>query len=412
MTAEPSPERPLEATGPPLRLAFVTSHPIQYQAPLFRALAQRPEVDLTVFFCSDHGLKESRDPGFGVSFKWDVPLLEGYRSEFLPNRSPRAGNAFWGQINPGLFGRIRRGGFDAVLVHGYAFASCWIAFAAALASRSRLMLRTEVNLLEPRPFWKRVLKQSLLRPAFKIFDRCLPIGSLNYEYYRHYGVSPLRMVYAPYAVDNRFFSEKVLRAPEKRAELRAQLGLPKEGPVVLLCARLLSNKHPMDLLRALEATESTPPIHALVVGDGALRGECESFAKARLGKRVVFAGFQNQSQLPSFYAAADLLVLPSEQEPWGLVVNEAMASGLAVIASSSVGAAADLVWHGKTGFVYPAGRPEQLAKYLDLSFRPETLRRFQEAGRRRISAWSLEQTVQGILRATGSSTPFRAEPRE
>ncbi len=390
-----------ERTGKRHRLAVVTSHPIQYQAPLFRELARRPEVDLTVFFCSDHGLTERLDPGFGQSFKWDVPLVEGYRYELLPNRSPHPGpeNGFLGEFNPALLPRLARGGFDAVLVHGYAYASCWLAFAAAKLGGARLLMRAEAHLLEPRPRWKRAAKAAILRPAFKIVDAGLAIGTLNHEYYRHYGISPLKLVHAPYSVDNDYFAAEADRWRATRTAIRRELGLPEDVPVVLFCGKLIPKKRPLDLLEALSRTSRVPPIHALVVGDGLLRPECETFVRSKLPGRVAFAGFQNQASLPKMYAAADLLVLPSEIEPWGLVVNEAMASGLPAVVSTAVGAAADLVRPGETGDIFTVGDVEALARSLEAICRPEKLRACSVAARERMARWSLRETADGIVRA-------------
>ncbi|MHB8564787.1 MAG: glycosyltransferase family 4 protein [Acidiferrobacteraceae bacterium] len=387
--------------GEPRRLAIIASHPIQYQAPLFQALAKRPNLDLTVFFCSDHGATERPDPGFGQIFKWDRPLLEGYRYEFLRNRSPRpAVTGFFGELNPALVWRLARGRFDAVLVHGYSYASCWLAFLGTKLGRARLLMRAESHLLEPRPPWKRALKAAILRPTFKLLDAGLAIGSLNYAYYRHYGVPPLKLIYAPYSVDNDFFAAEAGRWRPERVAIRRELGLPEQAPVALFCAKLLWKKRPLDLLQALVQTRSEPRVHALIVGDGPLRSDCEAFARAKLPGRVAFAGFQNQTALPRMYAASDHLVLPSDVEPWGLVVNEAMAAGLPVLASSSVGAAADLIRPDtESGLIFPAGDVAALTRALDavcVSDRLATLSRGAQAA---IRNWSLKETVEGVLTA-------------
>lgn len=400
MSTETTHASDVASTRRPRRLAVVTSHPIQYQAPLFRELAKRPDVDLTVFFCSDHGVTEQVDPGFGRSFKWDVPLLDGYRHEFVPNVARHPGpTGFFGEINPALVGKLARGKFDAVLVHGYAFASCWLAGAGAKLGGAKLLLRGESHLLEPRPRWKRFAKRLLLGPAFRFVDACLPIGSLNYEYYRSYGVSPLKLIYAPYTVDNDFFAREADRWRPRRNEVRRELGLPEDAAVALFSAKLLPKKRPLDLLKALEATRTAPAIRALFVGDGPLRSECEAFARTRLAGRVAFAGFRNQTDLPRLYAAADVLVLPSDVEPWGLVLNEAMAAGLPVIASAVVGAAADLVRPGETGEMFRLGDIAALAGALDKVCEPATAARLSAGARARIARWSIRETADGIARA-------------
>jgi glycosyltransferase involved in cell wall biosynthesis len=379
----------------------VASHPIQYQTPLFRDLARHPRVDLTVLFCSDHGAVESTDAGFGKSFRWDIPMLEGYHHEFVPNNSLRAGvdRGFWGELNVGLVSRLRRGRFDAVLVHGYAFASCWLAFLGAKLGGSRLLLRMDSNLTWQRSALKRAIKRLTLPPTFGLFDAFLPIGSLNYEYYRAYGVTPLKLVYAPFSVDNAYFQQAAERERPRRNEIRRSLGLPPEVPVALLCGKLIPLKRPFDFLDALKVSSVDPRWHGLVVGDGALRARCEEHAQANLPGRVAFAGFRNQSELAAMYAAADVLVLSSDTENWGLVANEAMASGLPVLLSTSVGAAPDLVRQRETGFVFPTGNVAALARCLDEAVQPGRLDALRRGASDRIAAWSIGETVAGIARA-------------
>src|ERR671923_2005224 len=142
----------MTSTHRPYRLAVVASHPIQYQAPLFRALAARPEIDLTVLFCGDWGLESYDDKGFGRELKWDVPLLDGYRSEFLPNVSPKPSpSRFWGLINPGVVRRLRAGRFDALWMHGWAKFTDWLAMLTAFASGVPVLLRGETTLLPRLP---------------------------------------------------------------------------------------------------------------------------------------------------------------------------------------------------------------------------------------------------------------------
>jgi hypothetical protein len=103
-----------------LRLAYVVTHPIQYQSPLLRRLALEPDIDLTVFFASDHSVQGYTDEGFGsVRVKWDIPLLEGYRYEFLPLIRSATKTSFWAPINRGFYSAFKKGKYDAIWLHGY-----------------------------------------------------------------------------------------------------------------------------------------------------------------------------------------------------------------------------------------------------------------------------------------------------
>jgi glycosyltransferase involved in cell wall biosynthesis len=381
----------------PRRLAFLTSHPIQYQAPLFRALARRPEVDLTVFFGTDQGARAYRDPGFGAAVQWDVPLLEGYAHVVLPNLNPRGTSAgFFGLVNPGIVQALRRGRFDALIVHGWAHATSWLAFGAARALGVPLLLRGESNGLREVAGWRAAVKRRALAWLFARTAGFLAIGSLNREFYRRHGVPAHRVFSAPYAVDNAFFRRAAEAHLPERDRLRGQEGLAADATVFLFCGKLTPVKRPLDLLAAFQRLGAGPRAALLYVGDGPLRAEIERRAAGSPGVRVL--GFRNQSELARYYTVADVLVLPSEFEPWGLVVNEALNFGLRVIASDQVGAAPDLVQGEDHGQVVPAGDVAALARAMRAGLdHPEPRPRL--GGKRLIDGWGIEEATEGILEA-------------
>ncbi len=389
------------------RLAVVASHPIQYQAPLFRALAAAPDMDLSVFFCSDSGARAYRDPGFDREVKWDVDLLDGYRSEVLPNASPRpTPSTFWGLINPGIASRLRGGDFDAVLVHGWGHVTYWLAMAAAFVSGLPVLLRGESNLLRVLPPWKQKLKRALLTQLFRRVSGFLTIGRYNAEFYRAYGVGDEQLFLVPYAVDNRFFCTRADELLPRRREIRRELGIPEDRLVVLFCGKLTPAKRPMDLIEAFARVSADVRAALVYVGDGPQRPELESYIERRRLKDVYLMGFRNQTELPRFYALADVFVLPSGFDPWGLVVNEAMCFGLPVVVSDQVGARGDLVTDDVNGAVYPTGDVLALAQVLarilgDTAFRNA----MGLASRDRIEAWSLEQDVRGVQRCLERVAP-------
>src|SRR5437867_3974057 len=186
----------------PFQLAILASHPIQYQVPLFRALAARPEIELRVFFCCRMGLERYQDPGFGLSLSWDIPMLEGYSYVFLRNLSHRAGSSrFLDILNPGIASAILRGNFDAIWIHGWALATNWIAWACASAFRVPILLRGEANGLNEPTGIKRKVKQAVLKTFFTRVAAFLAIGSNNARFYRSYGVPEERIFFTPYSVD-------------------------------------------------------------------------------------------------------------------------------------------------------------------------------------------------------------------
>ena len=351
------------------RLACLVSHPIQYQAPLFRYLAARPGIDLTVFFLSDLSVHAYRDSGFGVSVKWDVPLLDGYRHEFLPRVGSGSGLSFWRPWTFGLRARLRRGQFDALWVHGYAHRGCLAGIAAAKSLGIPVMLRGESNLLsETDDALKLGVKRIAMPALLRTIDGLLAIGRLNREYYLHYGVEAGRIFPMPYAVDNEFFRTAAERARPNRERLRAELGLKPGRSVILFASKMQRHKRAADLLEAYVRLSpdgvAEPAAYLVFAGDGEERANLERRARELKWDSIRFIGFRNQSELPALYDLCDVFVLPSDHEPWGLVVNEAMNAGKPVIVSDRVGAGSDLIEDGINGFVYPAGDIAALANRL------------------------------------------------
>ena len=382
------------------RLLVLASHVIQYQVPMFRTLAADPRLDLTVLFCSDWGVTAYHDEGFGREVRWDVPLLDGFRSEFLPNWSPRPHpGRFWGLINPAALQRIRCGEFDAVWVHGWASVTNCMVMLTAFSARVPVLLRGDTNLLPPLPRWKRWLKQVILSHLFHYVSAFLAIGKNNADFYRAYGVPAERILAVPLAVDNDFFAATARALPPKN-DLKRDLQIPQDLPVVLFCGKLTPVKRPMDLLRAFEKAVRTRPAALLFVGDGVLRGDLENYSAKHQVPNVCFAGFRNQTELPRYFGVGDVLVLPSSTEPWGLVVNEAMNFGLPVICSNQVGCAADLVKPDENGYVFPAGDIDALAGSLAAMLTDKGRRSAMgERSRALIADWGFRNDLEGVVAA-------------
>ncbi|MBV9463663.1 MAG: glycosyltransferase family 4 protein [Verrucomicrobiae bacterium] len=388
-----------------VRLAVVTTHPIQYQVPWFRRIAQRKELDLTVLFGSRHGLEQRPDRDFGETFAWDVPMLEGYRSEFLANAAARPSvDEFWGVQTPSMESVLTRDRFDAVLALGWHTRHFWQAFAAADRNRIRLILRGESNLLGPRPFWKSALRRLTLAKTLRQASALLAIGARNRDFYRSHGVPDSKIYDAPYFVDNDWFAE----GEREREEARREIGARPGEFIFLFSGKFIPRKRPADLLRAwLSLPEASRESSRVIwVGSGELQGGLEDLARSAPPGKMIFTGFQNQRAIRKFYGAADALVMPSDfGETWGLSANEAMAAGTRVVLSDRVGAAPDLVRPGVTGEVFPCGdlaelrgilqRYVQDARWLQ---RPEQ----RSAVRDHIAHFSMDRSTQALLAALRS----------
>jgi len=381
----------------PLRLAYLVSHPIQYQAPLLRRIAREPDIDLTVFFGSDFSLRAYKDHGFGVEVAWDTPLTEGYNHVFLKPLRDTGTVSLTSPISRGILKALR--GFDALWVHGYASINSLQAILAANALGIPVLLRAEswLNDRDRSPL-KLALKRLSLRALRPAIAATLPIGTLNAQYWQHYFGDHVPQFPMPYAVDNDYFANRAA-AP---SELRTALDLDPARPVILFASKLQPRKRCMDLLQAYRLN---PTPHLIIAGDGEDRPRLEAFAREHALTGVRFVGFQNQSILPQYFALADVFVLPSRHEPWGLIVNEAMAAGCPCIVSDEAGCHADLIANGAEGFVFPAGDIPALAAALTGIFaEPTVAAEMGQAAAARIRSWSFEQDIAGLRAALAHAT--------
>ncbi len=394
-----------------LRLAYLVTHPIQYQAPLLRRLAREPGLDLTVFFCSDFTAKKFLEPAFGRVIDWDVPLLEGYRHEFLPALGGRERVSFWRPLNHGLARRLKEGRFEVLWIHGYNRWFHWLAMWSAKRLGLKVLIRDEATLSSARRnMGKRLLKTGFFMGLKRLVDGFLAIGTLNREYYRHYGIPAEKIFWMPYAVDNEFFQAAARKAGARRETWRRELGLAPGRPVILFLGKIEPRKRPADLLGAYihlarQAAPAAAP-YLLFVGDGAQRQPLEEVARELKLEGVRFLGFKNQTELPAYYDLCDVLVLPSVLEPWGLVVNEAMNAGKAIIVSDQVGCGPDLVTTGENGYTFPCGDIPALAGALrKVLADPETCRRMGARSRAIISPWDFSEDLAGLRQALQAVMP-------
>ena len=367
-------------------------HPIQYYAPLYQRLASRGQVQLDVLHLRDTGSRLGVDPEFGVPVAWDIDLLSGYEHGFLNGSRHRAGK-------PGAMGRLVLWlrSHEVVVIHGYS--DPWMLFAAA-ACRAMGVPFLLHGMSAPEGSStgiRRRVRDGIARAVVSSSAGGLALGKLNWAFYVKYGAP--RIFFTPTSVDD----ERFARAPGVgRSELLARWGLDDTAPVIMFCGKLVPRKRPLDLVAA--ASSLGREVITIFVGDGVLAGQVR--ASLRPGRGVV-TGFVNQAELPSYYHAADILVLPSYHEPWGRVVNEAMATGALPVVSDRVGAAPDLV--DGIGEVFPCGDVTALTEALR-----RALGRLGDPGisdqvRRRVARYSIDITAAGFEQAAlaASARPSR-----
>jgi glycosyltransferase involved in cell wall biosynthesis len=380
----------------PPRVLAVATHPIQYQAPWFRGLAQK--MDFSVLFVQVPNAQQ-QGTGFGVDFVWDVPVLEGYRWQRAPRVLGSGGlKGFFASHIARPVALLRKLQPDVLLLTGWhAWPLVQMLICASLM-RVPVIMRGESNALRRRPGHVRALHRLLLSQC----SAYLPIGRANRDFYRSYGIPEDQLFDTPYFVDNTHFMRAASDALPRRAELRQRWSVPVDAVCLCYAGKLEPKKRITDLLDALRIAMARPGrLHLLVVGAGVLMGQALEFV-ARHNLPVTFAGFLNQSEIPCAYVAADCLVLPSDHgETWGLVVNEAMACGRPAIVSDRVGCAADLVTEGLTGSVFPYGDTAALAdRLVALAAQPALLRAMGEAARERVlRRYCAENSIAGTMRA-------------
>jgi len=381
---------------------IIASHPVQYAAPLFRLMAKNPRLDIQVAYCSMQGVEASFDSGFGVEVVWDIPLLDSYPWIKVENNSPKPSlGKFFGLVNFGLWNLIIKSNFDAVIVYtGYTYASFWIAALASKSTKTKFLFSTDTSSIEPRnkQRWKTWLKKLLLPSIFNLADIVVVSSTLGKQVVHSLGIPEQRITLTPFAVDNDWWISKANQV--NKPLVRQQWNIPENASVLLFCAKLQPWKRPNDVLKAFTLA-NVQDSYLVFVGDGLLKAALESEVESLgIKHRVRFLGFVNQSQLPSVYCSADLFVLSSDYEPFGLVVNEAMLCSCPVIVSDKVGAGYDLIRHGENGFVYPCGDVEKLAEILN-EILPDR-KRLQNMGiaaTDRIKSWSLKENMEAVIQA-------------
>lgn len=389
----------------PYKLAYLVSHPIQYQAPLLRRIAEDPDIDLKVFFCSDVSVRQYHDEGFGRTVEWDVPLLDGYEHRFLPGWMTDAPPTVLRPINHGLAAELRRDGYDALWTHGYLRHYHFLSMLRARLAGRVVLCRAEAwSMSTRRGPLKNAAKKLMYAALRRICHGWLTIGTANRAYYEANGMAPDTLFPVPYAVDNEYFRDRAAAAAPHREALRAELGLPPGRPVVLFASKFIGRKRPGDLVDAFARIADLPQCRRpclLMVGDGELAATVKARARELgISDSVFFPGFRNQSELPALYDLCDLFVLPSVVEPWGLVVNEVMNAARPIITSDEVGAAQDLVRDGENGFVFPAGDVEALADRMrEVLSDPERAERMGAASAEIIAGWGFEEDVAGLKQA-------------
>lgn len=346
------------------KLAIISTHPIQYYAPVFKLLTERKVVKVKVFYTWEKAKDSFFDPKFKQEIKWDIPLLEGYEYTFVKNTSTEQGSHHRkGILNPTLNREVAEWQPDALLIFGWNFDSHFKAM-RYFKGKTPVLFRGDSTLLDEKPGIKTMLRRIVLKFVYKYIDFAFYVGTNSKEYFLKHGLKARQLIFTPHAIDNERFSSKSNEFGEKAKKWKNELGIENDELVFLFAGKFEPKKDPLILLEATKKLQKEK-CRFIFAGDGDLKKEMET--KAKDSKNILFLPFQNQQQMPVLYRLADAFVLPSKGpgETWGLAVNEAMACGKAVLVSNKVGCAIDLVKPKENGYIFEAENPEDIILKLE-----------------------------------------------
>jgi glycosyltransferase involved in cell wall biosynthesis len=359
------------------------------------------EFNLEVYYFSDASVKGNVDVGFGREVKWDTPLLDGYSYTFLKNFSRRKSlsNRMWDVVNPSVIKTLYQSNSAIVIVNGWSYFSNLLAIVMAKLMGKEVWLRADnplnQELANSSKFLlvKKVILQYLL---FPFIDKFLYTGKQSRQFFEYYGVMSSKLLYTPHSVENDLFKKEFVSL-ENKGLVKQDLGLPANKRIILFTGKYIIKKRPLDLLKAFDLLHP-PDTMLIMVGEGVLRKEMERYIQEHALQNVVLTGFINQSEIPKYYAAADVFVMCSGVgETWGLSVNEAMNFALPVVVSRTCGCAADLVHEGENGFVFEEGDVKGLSEALKKLLDDETLRaEYGAASLRIIDGFSIKAIVRNM----------------
>lgn len=371
------------------RVAVLNGIPAPYREPVFETLAAHPEVELKVFYCSpghaEVGWTQSR------SRATETPYTS--RQEFLTNWSPRwcQRRTLFGYANLAIGRRLRQFRPDYVIIYGYNQLTYLLAMHYCVRYRVPFALRGDSNArIDQSRTLASLLRRKLVRQLVHRAHAVLPVGTANAEFWMNHGAKASQLFDCPFSVFNTRIAELATRQP-----------IDLHAPIRFLYAgRMIARKEVPAIIQAFNTLSKGVHATLSLVGDGPDRPVAEAMVAEHARPFVQWHGRLSNDDTMKQMGSSDVLVIPARTEPWGLVVNEAMAAGLSVIARHDVGAAIDLVEEGVTGRLLADSDPQTIAEsMLHACLDPAATRAQGAAACQKIQSWSLEATVEGMLAA-------------
>ena len=383
------------------KIAILSSHPIQYSAPLYAHLSKNPNLDLTVLYCSDFGTRKSYDEGFQQEFQWDIDLLDGYKYEFLGNKYfLRRPAGFFSLICPSIISTLYKNKYDAVWIHGHNYLVNILAIIFSKMFGSKVFIRCETHLGLSRSNLKILLRPFILKIIYGFCDAFLAIGENNKNFYLSLGIPDSKIFITPYTIDNNRFTLSIEKARAEKNVLLKEIGIHNNNLNILYISKLQKRKRPDALILAASKIKKQLDFNLIITGSGEMLNECKKLGEDLKISNLFFPGFINQEKVPSFYAIADIFTLLSEDEPWGLVINEAMSAALPIVATEEIGSMADLV-DSENGFQISKDRLiDETSVALSSLLESKELRdKMGRASLKKIQNWNFKSTESGLMKA-------------
>jgi len=325
-----------------------------YRIPVFNELSYYLQNSFLVLFFSET-VKEREWKIYYRKIRFNYKVLLSFSFQ-------RKTDTFPYFFNPTLFFRLVQYSPEIIIIGGYHHLSCLIALLYTKFFKRRIILWCETNKYGYRLNYP--LKETYKRWFVKNCTGYIVPGKASYEYLLSLGAAVEKIWVAPNAVDNDYFSQTCNKYIETKETFKESKGYPKT--LILYVGRLIDRKGIFVLLKAFQIlSQEQSDLGLLLIGSGEGKKQYKDFCKTNNIKNVFFEGFVHQEELPAYYAMADVFVLPSYSEPWGLVLNEAMACKLPVISSNIVGAAEDLIINGKNGYIFNVGDIHKLVNCLE-----------------------------------------------
>lgn len=362
-----------------MRIAIITTHPIQYHAPLYAFLASSSVYTLKIFYTLGDQGEKTYDREFGIHRSWNIDLFSGYNFEFLENTSVyKSSHSFWGIQNPTIIDKVNEFNPTMILIYGWRHYS-HLKVLRHFKGKITILFRGDSTTLDDGNQFslKNILKYNSLKWVYSNVDFVLSPGKASDQYFLKAGFPSERIIRAPHAIDNdRFTSFSVLEKNDLEL-LRDKLHILKNEFIFLFAGKFSKKKNPLLLIKAFaEIASEYDHIRLLLIGNGNLERaiiELCSTLSTSISNRIHIIPFQDQHQIKLFYRLAHVVVLPSQgpSETWGLCINESLASGTPVIVSNKCGCAYDLVKHTLNGLIFESNNFIDLFEKMKLMANPE-----------------------------------------